>query len=324
MSIRICATCKKDETEVEFYKTGSYCKYCRSISEARKRYLEGCEKYKDNIEQLYKYQRFFLYNLHVIREKRSLEMCSKIMGFHVEELKLGLSEMGYYQDDPCWCSNCATFKSRNQFRKASNRKTGHQDWCNECKEIYTDENFEIIQEYKIQYHLDHRDEHLEYAKNYYFEHKEYFDQLQKEYYLVHREERLEYAKNYYQDNKDYFIELQKEYYLENTDYIKQRQREYYGEHKDEYIFRAAKRRALILHATPKWVDFDKIKEIYEEADRLQKLDGIPRHVDHIIPLQGKYASGLHVHYNLQILTAQENQKKSNKFEPIIKKFNPIN
>ena len=75
----------------------------------------------------------------------------------------------------------------------------------------------------------------------------------------------------------------------------------------------AQYRARKLHATPVWADQDKILEFYAEAKRLAEETGTEYEVDHIIPLQGKYVSGLHVPDNLQVLTAVANRQKSNKF-----------
>lgn len=78
---------------------------------------------------------------------------------------------------------------------------------------------------------------------------------------------------------------------------------------------SARRRALKLQRTPKWLTPQHFKEIewfYTEAQRLTNEAGILHHVDHIVPLQGKKVSGLHVPWNLQILTATENSSKGNK------------
>ena len=74
----------------------------------------------------------------------------------------------------------------------------------------------------------------------------------------------------------------------------------------------AKRRATLLKQTPSWADIEKIKLFYITADRISKETGIPHEVDHIIPLQGKFVSGLHIHNNLQIITQSKNRSKRNK------------
>ena len=60
-----------------------------------------------------------------------------------------------------------------------------------------------------------------------------------------------------------------------------------------------------LKRTPKWSEKDLIQQFYENCP-----DGYE--VDHILPLQGKFVSGLHVLNNLQYLTSTENKSKGNK------------
>jgi len=60
-------------------------------------------------------------------------------------------------------------------------------------------------------------------------------------------------------------------------------------------------------ATPPWADMDEIRKVYEAA----AASGMT--VDHIVPLRHKQVCGLHVVYNLQIISAKENYAKSNLF-----------
>ena len=84
-----------------------------------------------------------------------------------------------------------------------------------------------------------------------------------------------------------------------------------------YAANQAKRRAAKLQRTPNWLTHDDIwliQEIYDLAQiRTHKL-GFAWHVDHIIPLQGQYVSGLHVPSNLQVIPGRDNIAKNNAFE----------
>lgn len=78
----------------------------------------------------------------------------------------------------------------------------------------------------------------------------------------------------------------------------------------------AKRRAAKLQRTPSWLTVDDlwiIDQAYELAALRTKMFNFSWHVDHIIPLQGKQVSGLHVPNNLQIVPWIENLSKANKF-----------
>ena len=68
-------------------------------------------------------------------------------------------------------------------------------------------------------------------------------------------------------------------------------------------------------ATPPWLsDSDKkvIRKLYKHARTMTALTGERYVVDHIIPLISEEVCGLHVPWNLRVITQEENLKKSNK------------
>lgn len=79
--------------------------------------------------------------------------------------------------------------------------------------------------------------------------------------------------------------------------------------------KCASRRTRKLNATPPWLSESQQAAIsgwYALAARISQETGVIHHVDHIHPLQGVAASGLHVPWNLQILPAVENIRKGNR------------
>jgi hypothetical protein len=138
------------------------------------------------------------------------------------------------------------------------------------------------------------------------------------------------AKEWYERNKDLTKERARLWALNNPNKVsiknikykkknKEKITEYnklwWSSNKDKRASYQAKRKASQLQRTPKWLTKDDlwiIEEAYSLAQLRTNLFGIDWHVDHIIPLQGKLVSGLHVPSNIQVIPATENVKKSNK------------
>lgn len=128
-------------------------------------------------------------------------------------------------------------------------------------------------------------------------------------------------------NRAQFLLSQANYYKRNIDSIREKQTQYRlsnDAHKiannkwminNRHIKRAstAKRRARLRNATVAWANPQKIRMVYEEADRVTKETGVAHVVDHIIPLAGTNVCGLHWEENLQVITAIRNGHKGNKW-----------
>jgi hypothetical protein len=93
--------------------------------------------------------------------------------------------------------------------------------------------------------------------------------------------------------------------------------EWQSENKDRMQINYMKCNMKRKKRLPKWLNEEDLKNIdnlYKRTKIIKKFTGELWEVDHIIPLNGKNVSGLHVPSNLQLLPKKENRDKRNKWE----------
>ena len=135
---------------------------------------------------------------------------------------------------------------------------------------------------------------------------------------------------------DYFREYNK------REDVKDRKNEWYQENREAVINNAATRPAHVLReyrnvwkannktqiradtkarrrkhreATPPWLtrkQKSEIRQLYQIAITMTQTTGEQYVVDHIVPLRSYEVCGLHVPWNLRVITQEKNLKKSNK------------
>jgi 5-methylcytosine-specific restriction endonuclease McrA len=139
------------------------------------------------------------------------------------------------------------------------------------------------------------------------------------------ETRAEYFKEY--NKSEAGQKAKKGYYERNKDAVvaaaqarpDEDKRRYKKNHKvanpDMYRELVSLRRRRFRDATPKWLSPEQRMEIrlkYRLAIELSRATGIRHAVDHEVPIQGEEVCGLHVPWNLRVITQEENLKKYNK------------
>ena len=119
-------------------------------------------------------------------------------------------------------------------------------------------------------------------------------------------------REYYDRNRDNVIAKAFSRPTEEKSAAKKRYKE---ANPDMYRELVSLRRRRFRNATPKWLNDAQKMEIrlkYRLAIELSRATGVRHAVDHEIPLQGEDVCGLHVPWNLRVITQEENLKKSNK------------
>lgn len=134
-------------------------------------------------------------------------------------------------------------------------------------------------------------------------------------YLENIEERKAVFKRYYHANKEYFADRHAVYHAENRErliaYASKRGRE----NPESVALAGQKLRAKRIKRVPAW--YSELDDfIISEAILLCKArrdsTGLEWHVDHMLPMNGKTVSGLHVWQNVQCIPAYLNHYKKNK------------
>jgi 5-methylcytosine-specific restriction endonuclease McrA len=116
---------------------------------------------------------------------------------------------------------------------------------------------------------------------------------------------------YYEKNRDYVVAKA----LATPARIKNQYRKAWAERNPDIILANNKvRRRKHRAATPSWLSRRQkieMRSMYQIAITMSKTTGEPYVVDHIWPLQHEDVCGLHVPWNLRVITRAENLQKSN-------------
>ena len=176
------------------------------------------------------------------------------------------------------CTKCGCEKSLSEFSKRSTAKDGLQSHCKPCKLDYqrANPNRKVV------------------------------------------------SKNYYEANRDLCIARSIASQQKKPEYYNEKMRNWVAENRTRHLEnrRAWAKKNVATESERKQRHRKRIQgsPLLTMAERAE-IDGIYRfckifpafEVDHIIPLNGKTVSGLHVPSNLQALTKSENRRKGNKF-----------
>ena len=140
-----------------------------------------------------------------------------------------------------------------------------------------------------------------------------------------KEKRADYFANYNksekgQSNKRKYYEANKEQVMARAkarpaEEKRRHKKKYHEENPEQRKATTSFRRRRFRSATPKWLtkeQKDAIKQLYITAQRLTEATGERYVVDHIVPLINDEVCGLHVPWNLRVITQDENLAKSNK------------
>lgn len=194
------------------------------------------------------------------------------------------------------CSKCKIEKSLDSFGRDKRLKSGLFSWCRKC---CTERK---VADYKNDPEKFRARKRLEYVNN-----RETILERGK----ARQPEANARRRERYATDLEYKNKIKE---ILRTDTHREQMRRWRESNSARTSFHCSNRRSLKLNATPQWltsIHKAQIQEMYDVAKALTVQTGVNHQVDHIHPLRGKNFSGMHVPWNLQVITAAENRSKRN-------------
>ncbi len=175
------------------------------------------------------------------------------------------------------CTKCKEVKELSSYSRKTSSKDGLRSCCKICDKVSADSRRDVIRAYS--------------------------------------KSRVELRRRLYWADIEKSREYKRAYKLRNASKIAQANKLWALNNKEKKSANRMRYNANKRQSQPTALSKDQVSEIwtiYKVASYLTNATGVKYHVDHIIPLQGKIVCGLHVPWNLQILTTKDNLSKSNK------------
>jgi hypothetical protein len=233
-----------------------------------------------------------------------------------------------------YCKKCDSTKPVAEFYTCKRYKDGRRTTCKACEAKknaeWRSENPDRVKQAKREWDLQNKERILAYSKQYKLENIDEIRQKARVAAAIYRRENLEAVRARNIEFKRKNIEKNRanarEWARANVEANRLRARTWAEQNNARFMARItaynkahpelARRSGALRHkamraAMISWRDEFIIAEIYDLAKQRTKITGQPWQVDHIVPIRSKIVCGLHVHWNLAVIPARLNRRKSN-------------
>lgn len=185
------------------------------------------------------------------------------------------------------CGKCGEAKDVEAFQKRKASRDGREGTCKKCRT-----------EGKRKWYAENRDKYRKTNKAWADKNREYLYKKRRQW----GEENEERLIKYREANRERFVKAARQWQRDNA---------------SRHAANVSRRRSAKIMRTPNWLTEEHLAEIegfYHEAREVTAKTGVKHVVDHIVPLLGETVCGLHVPWNLQVITFSRNCRKGNRLE----------